>query len=143
MFRISPPKMTQRTMTTAPQDRLLPLWRQYARAQVGVSASCRLTKAAAPPPFAALQKGNLTAEAIGLKMAGDILETASRETGMSDEEDDDNDIVNQLAYVRADPTQHDTLTLLTMIDAALAEIMGLRARLRLSEERNGGSRQLQ
>lgn len=62
---------------------------------------------------------------------------------MSDESDDDNDIVNQLAYVRADPTQHDTLTLLTMIDAALAEIMSLRARLRLSEERNGGSRQLQ
>ncbi len=62
---------------------------------------------------------------------------------MSDEADDDNDIVNQLAYVRADPPPHDTLTLLTMIDAALSEIMGLRARLRLSEERNGGSRQLQ
>jgi hypothetical protein len=62
---------------------------------------------------------------------------------MSDEADDDNDIVNQLAYVRADPTQHDTPTLLTMIDAAIAEIMGLRTRPRLSEERDGGSDQRQ
>ncbi|TPK65743.1 hypothetical protein FJ930_24140 [Mesorhizobium sp. B2-4-15] len=62
---------------------------------------------------------------------------------MSDETDDDTDIVNQLAYVRADPTQHDTLTLLAMIDAAIAEIMSLRMKLRLSEERNGGSSQLQ
>ncbi|TPK74228.1 hypothetical protein FJ934_13810 [Mesorhizobium sp. B2-4-12] len=61
---------------------------------------------------------------------------------MSDESDD-TDIVNQLAYVRADPTQHDTLTLLTMIDAAIAEIMSLRMKLRLSEERNGGSNQFQ
>ncbi|MER8809060.1 hypothetical protein [Mesorhizobium australicum] len=37
--------------------------------------------------------------------------------------------------------QHDTLTLLAMIDAAIAEIMGLRARLRLGEEKNGGSNQ--
>ncbi|BAV45005.1 hypothetical protein MesoLj113a_49070 [Mesorhizobium sp. 113-1-2] len=62
---------------------------------------------------------------------------------MSDETEDDTDIVNQLAYVRADPTQHDTITLLTMIDAAIAEIMALRRKLRLSEERNGGSNQLQ
>ncbi|TPN29063.1 hypothetical protein FKO01_20100 [Mesorhizobium sp. B2-3-3] len=62
---------------------------------------------------------------------------------MSDETDDDTDIVNQLAYVRADPTQHDTLTLLAMIDVAIAEIMSLRMKLRLSEERNGGSSQLQ
>ncbi|QND60023.1 hypothetical protein [Mesorhizobium huakuii] len=61
----------------------------------------------------------------------------------SDETEDDTDIVNQLAYVRADPTQHDTLTLLTMIDAAIAEIMALRRKLRLSEERNGGGNQLQ
>lgn len=62
---------------------------------------------------------------------------------MSDEADDDNDIVSQLAYVRADPTQHDTLTLLTMIDAAIAEIMSLRTQLRLSEERNGDSNRFQ
>ncbi|AEH89167.1 MULTISPECIES: hypothetical protein [Mesorhizobium] len=62
---------------------------------------------------------------------------------MSDEPEDDGDIVNQLAYVRADPTQHDTLTLLTMIDAAIAEIMALRRSLRLSEERNDRSNQLQ
>lgn len=62
---------------------------------------------------------------------------------MSDEADDDNDIVNQLAYVRADPTQHDTLTLLTMIDAAITEIMSLRTRLRLSEDRNSSSNQFQ
>lgn len=62
---------------------------------------------------------------------------------MSDETDDDTDIVNQLAYVRADPTQHDTLTLLTMIDAAIAEIMALRRQLRLSEDRNAGGNQLQ
>ncbi|PBB28062.1 hypothetical protein CK228_13360 [Mesorhizobium sp. WSM4312] len=62
---------------------------------------------------------------------------------MSDENEDDTDIVNQLAYVRADPTQHDTITLLTMIDAAIAEIMALRRKLRLSEDRNGGSNQLQ
>ncbi|GLQ80425.1 hypothetical protein GCM10007881_39440 [Mesorhizobium huakuii] len=62
---------------------------------------------------------------------------------MSDENEDDTDIVNQLAYVRADPTQHDTITLLTMIDAAIAEIMALRRQLRLSEDRNGGSNQLQ
>lgn len=62
---------------------------------------------------------------------------------MSDDADDDTDIVDQLAYVRADPTQHDTLTLLAMIDAAIAEIMGLRTRLRLSEEKNGGSNQFQ
>lgn len=61
---------------------------------------------------------------------------------MGDEADDDNDIVNQLAYVRADPTQHDTLTLLTMIDAAIAEIMSLRTELRLSEERSGRDGQL-
>jgi hypothetical protein len=61
---------------------------------------------------------------------------------MSNETDDENDIVNQLAYVRADPTQHDTLTLLTMIDAAIAEIMSLRTQLRLSDERNGRSGQL-
>ncbi|BCG88782.1 hypothetical protein MesoLj113c_48920 [Mesorhizobium sp. 113-3-9] len=62
---------------------------------------------------------------------------------MSDETDDDTDIVNQLAYVRADPSQHDTLTLLTMIDAAIAEIMALRRKLRLSEDKNAGSSQLQ
>jgi len=62
---------------------------------------------------------------------------------MSDETDDDTDIVNQLAYVRADPTQHDTITLLTMIDAAIAEIMALRRQLRLSEDRNAGGNQLQ
>ncbi|MER8631684.1 hypothetical protein NKH55_18180 [Mesorhizobium opportunistum] len=62
---------------------------------------------------------------------------------MSDETEDDTDIVNQLAYVRADPTQHDTLTLLTMIDAAIAEIMALRRSLRLSEERNERGNQLQ
>ena len=62
---------------------------------------------------------------------------------MSDETDDDTDIVNQLAYVRADPSQHDTLTLLTMIDAAIAEIMTLRRKLRLSEDKNAGSNQLQ
>lgn len=62
---------------------------------------------------------------------------------MSDETDDDTDIVNQLAYVRADPSQHDTLTLLTMIDAAIAEIMTLRRKLRLSEDKNTGSNQLQ
>ncbi|MBN9217811.1 MAG: hypothetical protein J0I79_07645 [Mesorhizobium sp.] len=61
---------------------------------------------------------------------------------MGDAADDDNDIVNQLAYVRADPTQHDSLTLLTMIDAAIAEIMSLRTQLRLSEERNGRGEQL-
>ncbi|WP_137934625.1 hypothetical protein [Mesorhizobium comanense] len=61
---------------------------------------------------------------------------------MSNETDDENDIVNQLAYVRADPTQHDTLTLLTMIDAAIAEIMALRTQLRLSDERNGRGGQL-
>lgn len=62
---------------------------------------------------------------------------------MSDETDEDTDIVNQLAYVRADPSQHDTLTLLTMIDAAIAEIMALRRKLRLSEDKNTGSSQLQ
>ncbi|AGB46705.1 hypothetical protein Mesau_04370 [Mesorhizobium australicum WSM2073] len=62
---------------------------------------------------------------------------------MSEQTEDDTDILNQLAYVRADPTQHDTLTLLAMIDAAIAEIMGLRARLRLSEEKNGGSNRFQ
>ncbi|ESY83026.1 hypothetical protein NKI77_11970 [Mesorhizobium opportunistum] len=62
---------------------------------------------------------------------------------MSDETEDDTDIVNQLAYVRADPTQHDTITLLTMIDAAIAEIMALRRSLRLSEERNERGNQLQ
>ncbi|KRB31511.1 MULTISPECIES: hypothetical protein [Mesorhizobium] len=62
---------------------------------------------------------------------------------MSDDPEDDTDIVNQLAYVRADPTQHDTLTLLTMIDAAIAEIMALRRKLRLSEDKNAGSNQLQ
>ncbi|MCA0047514.1 hypothetical protein LB577_11215 [Mesorhizobium sp. B283B1A] len=62
---------------------------------------------------------------------------------MSDETEDDTDIVNQLAYVRADPTQHDTTTLLTMIDAAIAEIMALRRSLRLSEERNERGNQLQ
>jgi hypothetical protein len=60
---------------------------------------------------------------------------------MSDDPEDD--IVNQLAYVRADPSQHDTLTLLTMIDAAIAEIMALRRKLRLSEDKNTGSNQLQ
>ncbi|TPI26885.1 hypothetical protein FJ970_21395 [Mesorhizobium sp. B2-1-8] len=60
---------------------------------------------------------------------------------MSDKADDETDIVNQLAYVRADPTQHDTLTLLAMIDAAIAEIMSLRTRLRLCEEKNAGSNQ--
>ncbi|MEI9410143.1 hypothetical protein [Mesorhizobium salmacidum] len=60
---------------------------------------------------------------------------------MSDKADDEPDIVNQLAYVRADPTQHDTLTLLAMIDAAIAEIMDLRTRLRLSEEKHSGSNQ--
>ncbi|TPM41697.1 hypothetical protein [Mesorhizobium sp. B2-3-4] len=58
---------------------------------------------------------------------------------MSDEANDDTDIVNQLAYVRADPSQHDTLTLLTMIDAAISEIMSLRTQLRLSQERGGGN----
>ncbi|TIT36312.1 MAG: hypothetical protein E5W65_09730 [Mesorhizobium sp.] len=62
---------------------------------------------------------------------------------MNDEADDDKDIVNQLAYLRADPSQHDTLTLLAMIDAAISEIMGLRTALRLSEERNSRSAQLQ
>ena len=62
---------------------------------------------------------------------------------MSDDTEDDTDIVNQLAYVRADPTQHDTITLLTMIDAAIAEIMALRRKLRLSEDRNAGGNQLQ
>ncbi|WP_214471854.1 hypothetical protein [Mesorhizobium sp. dw_380] len=62
---------------------------------------------------------------------------------MSDEADDDTDVLNHLAYVRADPTQHDTLTLLTMIDAAIVEIMALRTKLRLSEERNDRSNQLQ
>ncbi|MEI9416269.1 hypothetical protein [Mesorhizobium sp. Cs1321R2N1] len=60
---------------------------------------------------------------------------------MSDKADDEPDIVNQLAYVRADPTQHDTLTLLAVIDAAIAEIMSLRTKLRLSEEKHSGSNQ--
>jgi hypothetical protein len=60
---------------------------------------------------------------------------------MGDETDDDNDIVNQLAYVRADPGQHDTSTLLVMIDAAIAEIMGLRMQLRLARTQNNESGQ--
>ncbi|WP_296747218.1 hypothetical protein [Mesorhizobium sp.] len=52
---------------------------------------------------------------------------------MRDVSDDDNDIVNQLAYVRADPNQHDTATLLTMIDAAISAIIGLRMQLRVAQ----------
>lgn len=59
---------------------------------------------------------------------------------MGDVSDDDNDIVNQLAYVRADPSQHDTATLLTMIDAAISAIIGLRMQLRVAQADNEQAR---
>jgi hypothetical protein len=59
---------------------------------------------------------------------------------MTDEADDESDILYRLAYVRADSTQHDTIILLTMIDAAIAEIMNLRTQLRWAQDRKDSDR---